>query len=58
MVTGIIRADSPGTPRMADERSSVKAPMVWVVLTILKEFSGEARVATTSALVMGMETLP
>jgi hypothetical protein len=44
-----MRADSPGTPRIADERSSVKAPMVSVVLTILKEFRGEARVATTSA---------
>ena len=46
----------PSTPRMAESRSSVKAPMVSPVLMILKALSGEASVATTSAVVMGSET--
>src|ERR1035441_9336134 len=43
---------------MADSRSWVNAPTVTPVLTILKELSGEARVATTSAVVMGRERGP
>jgi hypothetical protein len=41
---------------MAESRSSVKAPIRSPVLMILKAFSGEASVATTSAVVMGSET--
>ena len=55
---GIMCACAPRTPRMADSRSSVKAPMVAPVLMILKALSGEASVATTSAVVMGSETGP
>src|SRR3984957_15216680 len=56
--TGIICAFTPRTPRMADSRSWVNAPTVTPVLTILNELSGEASVATTSAVVMGIETGP
>src|SRR6202161_2443045 len=56
--TGIICAFTPRTPRIADWRSWVNAPTVTPVLTILNELSGEARVATTSAVVMGIETGP
>ena len=51
-------AREPKTPRMADSRSSVKAPMVSPVLTILNDCSEEARVVTISALVMGREMGP
>ena len=55
---GIMRARAPRMPLMAASRSWVKAPMVAPVLMILKAFSGEASVATTSAVVMGSETGP
>src|SRR5580692_5074765 len=58
MCSGIMWACAPRTPRMADSRSWVNAPTVTPVLTILKELSGEASVATTSAVVMGIETGP
>jgi hypothetical protein len=58
MCTGIMRGFAPSTPRMAESRSSVNAPISSPVLTILKALSGEASVATTSVVVMGSETGP
>src|SRR5271163_999867 len=57
-VTGIIRAVAPSRPLIADWRSWLKEPTVSVVLMILNAFSGEGSVASTSALVIGMETGP
>jgi hypothetical protein len=53
-----MRAATPNRPRIAEARSSVKDPTVSVVLMILNAFSGEASVATTSALVIGIDTGP
>ena len=57
-LTGIMRAVAPSRPPIADWRSWVKEPTVSVVLMILNALSGEASVARTSALVIGMETGP
>lgn len=58
MCMGIMCAWPPITPRMPDSRSSVNSPTVAPVLMILNALSGDARVVTTSAVVMGSETGP
>jgi hypothetical protein len=58
MCTGIIRAFAPKTPRRAASRSSVKAPIGRAGIHNFEGVQGEARVATTSVVVMGSETGP
>jgi len=48
----------PSVPPIAELRSCENAPIVAPVLMILKAFSGEGSVATTSAAVIGSEIGP
>jgi len=49
-------AFAPRTPRIAASRSCVNAPIVSPVFTILNAFRGDANVANTSVVVIGIDT--